>query len=106
VRKVVLYGLLSLTAVLIRPMEAFSANWEIHPGLYTAYEYSDNYRGVAENTQSESTYRVGPGLGLLCTGQRFRWELNGHISKEYHNRGNDRDARDRHGRDAIRGSRV
>jgi len=86
VRKVVLYGLLSLTAVLIRPMEAFSANWEIHPGLYTAYEYSDNYRGVAENTQSESTYRVGPGLGLLCTGQRFRWELNGHISKEYHNR--------------------
>lgn len=84
--KRILRGLTVLTILLSWGSILTAATWEFHPGLYTSYLYSDNYRGVAENEQSESTYAVGPSLALSCVAGILRWELAGHFAKEYHNR--------------------
>lgn len=65
-------------------LPVFAANWEIHPGLYTSYEYSDNYLGEAEEEQEETTYEIGPSLELIVDMQRFHWEVAGYAAKSYH----------------------
>lgn len=81
-----LRGLALLMVILGSGSALNAATWEFHPGLYTSYLYSDNYRGVADDEQSESTYAVGPSLALSCVAGLLRWDLAGHFAKEYHNR--------------------
>lgn len=75
-----------LVAVLLAGIPVHAATWEIHPGVYAAYLYTDNYDGVAENPRTESTYTVGPSLAASLATGWFRWDLSGHVAREYHNR--------------------
>lgn len=73
-------------------LPVFAANWEIHPGLYTSYEYSDNYLGEAEEEQEETTYEIGPSLELIVDTQHFHWEVAGYAAKSYHREFDEDDA--------------
>jgi hypothetical protein len=71
---------------------ALAMNFEVHPGLYTSYEYSDNYFGTAHAQQSESTYQVGPSLELRGFSPTFNGDLTGRVSRSHHNRFDEEDS--------------
>lgn len=84
--KRLIYGICALLAIFLIASRANAAIWEIHPGVYASYLYTDNYRATSENEMDEDIYAVGPSLALACSTQVFRWELVGHIAKDFHNR--------------------
>ena len=55
-RKHAIRGILCLAIILLPGFDLMAFTFEAHPGLYTSYEYSDNYQGVSQDKQSESTY--------------------------------------------------
>lgn len=79
-----LFCVLAAVLVIATPLRA--ATWEIHPGVYAAYLFTDNYHGEAEEPKTESIYTVGPSLAASLAAGLFRWELSGHVAREYHNR--------------------
>ncbi len=68
------------------PYVSPAANWDVHPGVYAAYEHTDNYLGAAHDGRRESTYEVGPSLNLVCTTPSLIWELSGYAARSYHRR--------------------
>jgi hypothetical protein len=62
----------------------FAANYEIHPGVYASYEYTDNYFGTAHDEEGESIYEIGPSLEILFSTPSVSWDNSGHLAKSYH----------------------
>ena len=67
---------------------AFALSWEVHPGVLTACEYSDNYFGVSsfQNPQSDTTYNVGPTLDFKIASESIVFNFSGYVTKDYHKR--------------------
>ncbi len=85
-RNCTLLGMLALAAVMV-PGQSFCAfTWEVHPGVYAAYEYSDNYFGDVRNEQSENIYYVGPSLEVTGTSPSVNLGLTGSYAKSFHKR--------------------
>ena len=78
------FGCCLLLAILSCAGEVRGAIWEIHPGLYASYLYTDNYNGTVEDKEDEDIYAVGPSLAISCTTEKIRWGLVGHIAKNFH----------------------
>jgi hypothetical protein len=77
VRKSTIFGILAFVTTVMPDSIVLAMNFEVHPGLYTSYEYSDNYFGSASAQQSESTYQVGPSLELRGFSPTFNGEHTG-----------------------------
>jgi hypothetical protein len=86
VRKHAIRGILCLAIILLPGFDLMAFTFEAHPGLYTSYEYSDNYQGVAQDKLSESTYYVGPSLNLRCLSPSAVFDLTGRYTKSFHQR--------------------
>jgi hypothetical protein len=86
VRKHAIPGILCLVIILLSGFDLLAFTFEAHPGLYTSYEYSDNYQGVSQDDQSESTYLVGPSLSLRCLSPSATFDLTGRYTKSFHQR--------------------
>lgn len=58
--------------------------FEIHPGIYNAYEYSDNYRGEVSGGTSESIYTVGPNLSINGSSPTTQIVVSGRYTRTFH----------------------
>jgi hypothetical protein len=87
-----LIGVLILAASYATP--AGAAPWEFHGGLYTSYEYTDNYLGTADNEESESIFKVGPSAQVIYTEGTAKLDLNGHYARSIHQEYTDDDSND------------
>jgi hypothetical protein len=96
VRKHAILGIFGLAAILVPGLNLMAFTFEAHPGLYTSYEYTDNYRGSVQNEQGESIYYVGPSLGLTCTSPSTNFDLTGRYTKSFHQRFPEDDSPDIH----------
>jgi hypothetical protein len=63
-------------------------SWEVHPGIITVCEYSDNYYGVPSSMdpQSETTYKIGPTLDFKIASQNIAFDFSGYATKNYNKR--------------------
>ncbi len=93
-RKHALLGILGLVCVLLSGHDLLAFTFEAHPGLYTSYEYTDNYRGTVQNEQGDSIYYIGPSLGLTCTSPSTNFDLTGRYTKGFHYRFSEDDSPD------------
>ncbi|HPW69378.1 MAG TPA: hypothetical protein PLA82_07940 [Deltaproteobacteria bacterium] len=84
-----LLGVLLVSMALSSSVHA--ASCEFHGGLYSSWEYTDNYRGTAHNQQSETIYEIGPSVDIICRAYPFALSLSGHAARSYHNRFKDDD---------------
>lgn len=66
-----------------------AAPLEFHGGVYTSYEYTDNYNGTARDEKSESIYEVGPSGQVIYQEGPTRLDLSGHVTRNFHNRYSD-----------------
>ena len=68
--------------------------WEVHPGIITTCEYSDNYFGVpdSEDPQSDTTYKIGPSLDFMIASQNIAFNFSGYITKDYNKRNTQNDS--------------
>jgi hypothetical protein len=96
VRKHAIRGILCLAIILLPGHDLMAFTFEAHPGIFTSYEYTDNYRGDVQNGQSESIYYVGPSLGLTCTSPTANFDLTGRYTKSFHQRFPEDDSPDIH----------
>jgi hypothetical protein len=94
VRKHAILGIFGLVAILVPGHILMAFTFEVHPGLYTSYEYSDNYHGVSQGEQSESTYLIGPSLNLRCLSPSATFDLTGRYAKSFHQRFSEDDSPD------------
>ncbi len=85
-RKRAILGILGLASILLSGLDLMAFTFEAHPGLYTSYEYTDNYLGSVRNHQSENTYYIGPSLRLACTSPSANFDLIGSYAKTIHKR--------------------
>ncbi len=95
-RKHTILGILCLVTILIPGLDLMAFTFEAHPGLYTSYEYSDNYQGDSEDKLSESTYYVGPSLNLRCLSPSVSFDLTGRYARSYHQRFSEDDSPEIH----------
>ena len=95
-RKHAIPGILCLAIILLPGFDLMAFTFEAHPGLYTSYEYSDNYQGVAQDKLSESTYYVGPSLNLRCLSPSATFDLTGRYARSYHQRFSEDDSPEIH----------
>jgi hypothetical protein len=86
VRNRAILGIFGLAALILPGLNLMAYTFEAHPGLYTAYEYTDNYRGDVQNEQSESIYYVGPSLSLNFSDLPVTFDLTGRYTKSFHQR--------------------
>ena len=85
-RNSAILGILVL-AVAVVPGRTYAAfTFELHPGLYNSYEYTDNYRGSIRDAESESIYYVGPSLTFTGVSPSVNFDFTGRYAKSYHNR--------------------
>jgi len=84
--------IISLFLVVVPCQYSRAVNLEFHPGLYTSYEYTDNYTGVARDAVSESIFEVGPSLALILSSQALRWDLTGYLARSVHREFEDDDS--------------
>ncbi len=85
-RKYAIRSILCLAIILLSVFDLLAFTFEAHPGLYTSYEYSDNYQGVSQDEQSESTYLVGPSLNVRCLSPSATFDFTGRYTKSFHQR--------------------
>ena len=78
--------ILALAAVLMTASLVNAMNYEAHPGLYTSYEYSDNYFGTSRDEKTEGFFEVGPSLELRATAPNFTGDITGRVARSLHNR--------------------
>ena len=95
-RKHAIRGIFCLAIILLPGLDLMAFTFEAHPGLYTSYEYTDNYQGAVQNEQSESIYYVGPSLGLTCASPSTNFDLTGRYAKSFHQRFPEDDSPDIH----------
>lgn len=86
----VLLGALLLAAGLCTPVGA--APLEYHVGLYSSYEYTDNYRGTAHDEEGESIFEVGPSAQVIYTSGISRLDLSGRLTRSFHQEFSDDDS--------------
>jgi hypothetical protein len=86
VKKLSILGILGMASVLSPGLDLMAYTFEAHPGLYTSYEYTDNYLGAVRDAKSDSIYYVGPSLELLCASPDANIDLTGHYTKSFHQR--------------------
>ncbi len=68
--------------------------YEFHGGIFTSYEYTDNYFGTSHDEESESIYEVGPTASFLWDRQTTQLELSGHAARSFHKEFDDDDSTD------------
>ncbi len=85
-RKHAILGIFCLVTVLVPGLDLMALTFEAHPGLYTSYEYSDNYQGVSEDKLSDSTYYVGPSLNIRGLSPSATFDLTGRYARSFHQR--------------------
>ena len=95
-RKHAIRGIFCLAIILLPGLDLLAFTFEAHPGIYTSYEYTDNYQGAVQNEQSESIYYVGPSLGLTCASPSTNFDLTGRYAKSFHQRFPEDDSPDIH----------
>ena len=95
-RKLSILGILGLASVLSPGLDLMAYTFEAHPGLYTSYEYTDNYLGAVRDAKSDSIYYVGPSLELLCASPDVNIDLTGHYAKNFHQRFSEDDSPEIH----------
>ncbi|MBN2298701.1 MAG: hypothetical protein JXM72_08905 [Deltaproteobacteria bacterium] len=61
-----------------------AAVYEVHPGVFSSYEYTDNYFGTVHDKHNESIYLIGPSIGLSVSTPSLSWENSGRITRSYH----------------------
>jgi len=61
-----------------------AAVYEVHPGVFSSYEYTDNYFGTAHDKRKESIYLIGPSIVLSAATPSSVWENSGYIARSYH----------------------
>ncbi|HQM20876.1 MAG TPA: hypothetical protein PLE36_09645 [Deltaproteobacteria bacterium] len=76
----------ALLAVSVSCSLGHAASCEFHGGVYSSWEYRDNYLGTAHNRRSDTIYEIGPSAEIVCRAQPFTWNLSGHVARSYHNR--------------------
>jgi len=87
VRKSTIFVIFTLAVILFMPGRSLAAfTFEAHPGVHAAYEYTDNYLGTVSGKQSESTYEVGPSLGLRFASPVAIFDLTGYAARSIHKR--------------------
>lgn len=86
----VLRGALLLAAAFCTPVGA--APLEYHVGLYSSYEYTDNYHGTAHDEQGESIFEVGPSAQVIYTSGISRVDFNGRLARSLHQEFSDDDS--------------
>jgi hypothetical protein len=64
----------------------YAAPFEFHGGVYTSYEYTDNYDFTAHNERSDSIYQVGPTAEVVYLSGPTRLDLSGHWARGFHQR--------------------
>jgi len=84
VRKHAISCILCLAITLLSATELIAFTYEVHPGIYTSYEYSDNYYGVSRDEEGESTFLVGPSLSLRCLSSSATVDFTGRYTKSFH----------------------
>jgi hypothetical protein len=94
VRKLTVLGILLMASILLSENHVFAVSFEAHPGIYTAYEYTDNYQGAVDNEQSDNIYYIGPSLELSCISPTTRLDLTGRYTKSFHQRFSEDDSPD------------
>jgi hypothetical protein len=94
VRKHAILGIFYLAISLLPGLDLMALTFEAHPGLYTSYEYSDNYQGVSKDKLSESIYYVGPSLNLRCLSPSATFDLTGRYARSFHQRFSEDDSPD------------
>ena len=86
-RKSTIFVIFTLWVIVCMPNRSLAAfTFEAHPGVHLAYEYTDNYHGTVSNEQSESTYEVGPSLGLSFASPVATFDLTGYAARSLHKR--------------------
>lgn len=66
-----------------------AASVEFHGGLYTSYEYTDNYLGTAHDEEGESIYEIGPSASILSQTSTMSLDLSGHAARSFHQKFDD-----------------
>ncbi|HQJ08451.1 MAG TPA: hypothetical protein PLF54_05580 [Deltaproteobacteria bacterium] len=67
----------------------YAAPLEFHGGVYTSYEYTDNYNLTAHDKESESIYEVGPSGQIIYQEGPARFDVSGHVTRNFHKRFSD-----------------
>ncbi len=83
-RNKVFKALFCLCAGIVVHGAVYAATYELHPGVYSSYEYSDNYFGTAHDVESENIYEIGPSLDFSVATPTLSWENSGYLAKRYH----------------------
>lgn len=73
---------------------AGAAPLEFHGGLYTSYEYTDNYLGTSENEQGDYIYKVGPSAQVIYTSGTAKLDLAGRFARSMHQEFTEDDSND------------
>ncbi len=68
---------------------SYAAPLEFHGGVYTSYEYTDNYNLTAHDEESESIYEVGPSGQVIYQEGPARLDISGHVTRNFHKRYSD-----------------
>ena len=96
-RKRSILGILGLAASLLSGHDLMAAvTYEAHPGLFTSYEYTDNYHGDIHGGKSDSIYYVGPSLELSCKAPSADIDFTGSYAKSFHQRFSEDDSPEIH----------
>lgn len=95
-RKCAILGILVLSVAAV-PARTFAAiTYDAQLGLYSSYEYTDNYRGTVSDERSEGTYLVGPSLYLTGVSPTVNLGLTGRYTRSFHNRFSEDDSPEIH----------
>ncbi len=84
----VICAVILLTALCGSPS---AADYDFHAGVYTSYEYTDNYQGTAHDRESENIYEIGPSAQILISTSTMRLDLSGHAAQSFHRNFDDDD---------------
>jgi len=96
VRKFAFFCIVALAPVLV-PAAAYAAfTYEVHPGIYNSYEYTDNYYGEVREGRSEGTYLVGPSLEVTAASPTINLGFTGRYTKSFHRRFSEDDSPEVH----------
>jgi hypothetical protein len=61
-------------------------NFDVHPGLYTSCEYTDNYEGDVRDGRGDTIYTVGPSLSLTGASPSASLDFTGRYTRTFHDR--------------------
>jgi hypothetical protein len=88
VKRYLFSSFLLLIYFIISAPAVTAISWEIHPGIITACEYSDNYFGVPSSLdpKSDTTYKIGPSLDFRIASQKIALNFSGYATKDYNKR--------------------